>query len=350
MVLSLCAARPVRPVRFRRPLIASGRSDCWVGEAPRLVLQFLFNGLVQASVLVLGALGLSLVYGVRKFANFGHGEMLTLGAYLTLVFAASTRNLVGAALLAALAVAAVGVAQEFLVYARLEGRGPVAPLVASVGIALVLQNTIAAWWGPSIVSYGVRYPDNLLFLGGALSANAVRDLVPLAVGYSFAAAVLLYLKFAKLGKAMRATADNRDLARVSGVNTRLVDRVTWAIAGGIAAIAGVVVAVRSVTFQPITGATLLLPMFAAVIVGGIGSPSGAVVGSLLVGVSQSLFFYFSLLIGIDPRWQVAVPFALLVSVLLVRPRGLLGRAIGTEVRPLRIEVREMLRSIRRGLS
>jgi branched-chain amino acid transport system permease protein/neutral amino acid transport system permease protein len=315
-----------------------------------VVLQFLFNGIVQASILVLGAMGLSLVYGGRKFANFAHAEMLTLGAYFTLLLIPGTRNLVSAALVAALFVAAVGIVQELLVYARLEGRGPVASLVASVGVALILQNSVAASWGPSIVSYGVRYPDNVLFLGGAISANAVRDLIPVAVGFASAGAILLYLKFAKLGKAMRATADNRDLARVSGVNTRVVDVATWMIAGAAAGIAGVLVAIKSVTFQPITGATLLLPLFAAVIVGGIGSPPGAILGSILVGVSQSLFFYFSLLLGVDPRWQVAVPFALLVIVLLVRPRGLLGRAVGAEIRPLRTEVAEMIRSIRRGLS
>lgn len=314
-----------------------------------MVVQFLFNGLIQASIILLGAMGLNLVFGVKKFANFAHGDMLTLGAYVALAFLPPQRDLVRAAILSALFVALVGVAQEILIYARLEGRGPVAPLVASVGVALVLQSSIAAYFGPNIVSYGIRYPDNILVFGGVISANPVRDLIPLAVGFVSATAILLYLKYAKLGKAMRATADNRDLARVSGVHTRLVNWATWAIAGAAAAVAGVLVAVSATTLTPNIGATLLLPMFAAVIVGGIGSPAGAIVGSILVGVSQSLFFAFSLATGFDPRWQIAVPFALLVVVLLVRPRGIMGRAIGTEIRPLRVEVLEALKSIRRGL-
>lgn len=314
-----------------------------------MVLQFLFNGFVQASVIIPGAVGLSLIYGVRKFANFAHGDMLTLGAYLTFLVAGATRDLVLAAVGGVLLLAAIGVTQESLVYSRLEGRGPIAPLVASVGIALVLQNSIAAYFGTGITSFGIRYPDNVLLLGGALSVNPLRDLVPLAVAFALAGSIVLYLKFAKLGKAMRATADNRELARVSGVNTHLVDHATWIIAGGVAAIGGTLMAITSITFRPVTGAGLLLPMFAAVIVGGIGSPEGAIVGSIFVGVAQALFFVFSLVSGIDPRWQIAVPFALLVVVLLVRPRGILGRAVGVEIRPLRAEVREVLRGFRRGL-
>lgn len=315
-----------------------------------MVLQFLFNGLVSASIIVLGAVGLTLLFSVKKFANFAHGEMLTLGMYLTLSFFAITRNLVWAAALAALFVALVGVAQEVLVYMHLERRGPVAPLVASVGVALVMQNSIAAVYGPQITSFGIRYPDNILILGGAISLNPIRDLVPLLVGFSLSIVILVFLKLGKLGKAMRATADNRDLARVTGVNTRRVDRATWMIAGAAAAVAGTLVGVASLSFQPHTGATLLLPLFAAVLVGGIGSPQGAIVGSIILGLTQSLFFAFSLTFGYDPRWQVAVPFALIIIVLLVRPRGIFGRAIGGETRPLRTEVREMLRSLRRGMA
>jgi len=157
------------------------------------------------------------------------------------------------------------------------------------------------------------------------------------------------LKYTKLGKAMRATADNRELARVSGVDTRAVSWATWGLAGVFASVGGMVLGITSGILAPNLGSTLLLTMFAAVIVGGIGTAWGAIVGSIVVGLAQSLFFAVSLVTGVDPRWQIAVPFGLLVVVLLLRPTGIAGRAVGMEVRPLRTEVAELLKGIRRGL-
>jgi len=319
------------------------------GRSAWMVVQFLFNGLVQASIVILGAIGINLLYGVKKFANFAHGDMMTLGAYFTLVFFGLTHDLVVGAFYAVFVVALVGLTQEILIYAQLENRGPVAPLVASIGVALVLQNGITFWFGPAFLSFGIRYPDNWVLLGGAISTNPIRDLVPMAVAASATVATVVLLKYTKLGKAMRATADNRDLARVSGVNTRFVYWMTWILAGVLASLSGSILGVAAGALGPSMGATLLLTMFAAVIVGGIGSTWGAILGSLVVGLAQSLFFLFSLLTGVDPRWQLAVPFALLVATLLVKPTGLVGRPIGGEIRPLRIEIAEMLKGIRRGL-
>ncbi|TMQ48355.1 MAG: hypothetical protein E6K71_07400 [Candidatus Eisenbacteria bacterium] len=350
----------IEPLRRRRPfahafdirelLYAEFRFRVRQREEERgVVVQFLFNGLVQASIVILGAIGINLLYGVKKFANFAHGDMMTLGAYFTFVFLGGTRDLMTAAIWAVFVVALAGVVQEVLIYARLENRGPVAPLVASIGVSLVMQNSLTTYFGPAFLSYGIRYPDNWVFFGGAVSTNPIRDLVPMAVAASATTATVVLLKYTKLGKAMRATADNRDLARVSGVNTRVVYWMTWILAGVLASLSGSVLGVSIGTLAPSMGATLLLTMFAAVIVGGIGSTTGAILGSLVVGLSQSLFFLVSLVSGLDPRWQIAVPFALLVATLLVKPTGLVGRPIGGEIRPLRTEIAEMLKGIRRGL-
>jgi branched-chain amino acid transport system permease protein len=312
------------------------------------VVQFLFNGVVQASIVLMGAVGINLLYGVKKFANFAHGDMMTMGAYFTWYFLPRS-DFVVATIYAAVIVAMVALVQELLVYSRLEGRGPVSPLVASIGVALILQNSISTYFGPSFLAYTIRYPDNFLLLGGLVSVNVIRDLLPLSIGGASCAIILLLLKYTKLGKAMRATADNRELARVSGVNTRVVYWATWIIAGVFASVGGTVTGVTSGILTPSIGQGLLLTMFAAVIVGGIGSTWGAILGSILVGEAQSLFFALSIVTGIDTRWQLAVPFALLVAVLLLRPSGLVGKAIGMEVRPLRVEVAEMLKGLRRGL-
>jgi branched-subunit amino acid ABC-type transport system permease component len=316
-----------------------------------MVVQFIFNGLVQASVILLGALGLNLLYGVKKFANFAHGDLMTLGAYFTLFFLPRVAGSYSeAALGAVLVLAGVGLLQEFLIYAPLEPRGPIPPLVASIGVSLVLQNSISASFGPGFKSFPVRYPDNWLFLGGAISANPLQDVLPLVVGSVSCVLLLLLLRYTKLGTAMRATADNRELARVSGVNVRSVNWSTWILACVLAALGGTVTGIRTSVLSPDLGAGLLLAMFAAVIVGGIGSTWGAILGSLVVGVSQSLFFAVSLLTGVDPRWQIAVPFAILVLVLLVRPTGLVGKAVGVETRSLRVEITEMLKGLRRGVA
>ena len=276
--------------------------------------QLLIYGVVLGSIIVLGAIGLSLTYGILGFANFAHGDTMTAGAYLALLFKAGFGWPLWAALPAAMAcTAALAVLIDKSLYQRLRGRGSVTLLIASVGVALVLRNLVQAIWGPDthffnqgiqlpMRVWGLRIkPDHLTIAGVALA---------LVVG------VHLFLRYTKLGKAMRAMADNPELARVSGIDTGRVVAWTWALGSALAAAAGVLLGLDT-QLSPQMGWNILLPLFAAVILGGIGSPYGAMAGGMIIGVAQEL----STLV-ISTAYKPVVAFVLMIFILLLRPAGI----------------------------
>lgn len=306
-----------------------------------MVLQFIVNGIVLGSIIVLGATGLSLIYGVRRFANFAHGDMMTVGAYLVWTFAVLGNVNFAVAFVLALPLGAfIGLMAEFLVFRNLAGRGPVIMLVASVGLAFFLQNTVGFVWSGSARLYPVAVPDNWI-LPLNISINPTRGVVPIAVGLSLIVTLHILLKYTKIGTAMRATADNPDLARSSGVNTTGIIYFTWAVAGALTAAAGTLLALKT-NLMPTTGFSALLLIFAAVILGGIGSPYGAMAGSMVIGISTEVYFWFVLTLGslfgwstefiqLLTRLSLVVPFGIMVLVLLLKPSGIAGRVEEIEV-------------------
>jgi branched-chain amino acid transport system permease protein/neutral amino acid transport system permease protein len=299
-----------------------------------VVLQFLINGIVVGSIYVLGATGLSLIFGIRKFANFAHGELMTFGAYIA--YFANVYwlfDILWGFLLAIVATALLAMALELLVFRKLANRGPVAALVASIGIAIFLQNLIALSFGTSITKYNLRIAINwtLFAQGGVpvLSINPVKGAATLAVSTTLILLLHIMLRYTTLGKAMRATADNMDLARASGVNVRNVILWSWAIAGAMAAIAGVLIGV-ALDVRPALGFNVLLFVFAAVIIGGLGSPYGAMLGGLIVGIAQELAVALLSWLGRPDVIALQNPtayspiaaFVIMILVLLLRPGGL----------------------------
>jgi branched-chain amino acid transport system permease protein len=304
------------------------------------MLQLITNGLIVGSVIALGAIGVTLTYSLLRFANFAHGELLTWGAYLTLTFlgvflAVSGGGVMqpigpfsfGWQLLAGLAVAAVltaliALAVERFVFARLRRKGTAIVLViASFGVALALRNLVMFTYGgipeyysreiqiairilPRDVWGGIRItPDQLFVLG--LTAVTVLFLH-------------LFLTRTTMGKAMRATSENPDLARITGIDVEAVIRLTWIIGAMLAAVAGAFAGL-TVQVRPGLGLDLLLPLFSAAILGGIGSVYGAVLGGLIIGLGESLSVP---LFGAE--YRAATAFLLLIGILLVRPTGILG--------------------------
>ncbi len=284
------------------------------------MLQLCIYGFILGSILVLGAIGLSLVYAILRFANFSHGDLMMVGAYLGLFF------MVGMGLpfplafaLAMLAGAAVGVGLDRVWFRPLRRRraGAVILAISSLALALVLRNLVRALWGPQAQYYGreIETPHLLPFLGVKIS-NQQLAIILTAAG--LVALVHLFLTRTKLGKSMRATADNLDLARVSGID---IDRVifwTWALGAALAAAGGMLLGM-SVRLQPVMGWDLLLPMFAATILGGIGSPWGAMAGGMIIGLAQELSTAF-----ISTAYKPAVAFIVLILILLFRPTGISG--------------------------
>lgn len=284
------------------------------------ILELILNGVVQGLVIGLSALGITLVFGIARFANAAAGDVTTVGAYAAFLTVQATGSLLVGGLGGALACAAVSVLAYLLVFRPLSGRPAVALLVSSIGLAFLIRAVLGLVFGhgqqvfpvrlerPWIVLDTVRIaPMDLRLAGAALAALAV-------------AFIVLYRT--PVGREMRAVADDRDLARVSGI---LPDRVLvtlWVLAGAVGGIAGTMIGIKTVV-SPEVGWELLLPAFAAAILGGIGSPVGAVLAGLLLGVAQELS---TPLVGFT--YKLAISFLVLLAVLLVRPRGLFGRVEG----------------------
>lgn len=314
--------------------------------------QLFIVGLIVGSVLALGAVGLTLIYGILRFANFAHGDTMMLGAYLAFFFLTgrvmaerrdtdigisisrlpdATEKLItfdlsfGYGLILAMAITAVvlaliSVGIDRLVYRPLRRRrsGIVIFAVASLGVAFAIRALMLIIWGPEPRTYvsGIHLAQSYPF-GIVLKTDQIFIM---AVALFLAVAVYFLLFHTKLGKAMRAMADNPDLALVSGINTDRVVTWTWVIGGALMAVAGVLLALQA-NLKPELGFVLLLPLFASAILGGIGKPQGAFLGALVVGVSQEVSIEF-----FSAGYKPGVAFVILILILLLRPRGLFGSA------------------------
>jgi len=280
------------------------------------ILQLVIYGIVLGSIITLGAIGVSMVFGILRFAHFAHGDLMTLGAYLAFVFVMTAGLPMPLAFLfAAIGTAAAAVVLDQTLYRRLRRSPPVILLISSFGVALILRSLIQLIWGPSTLVYesGIQLPvriaglrikeDHFWIVGGAIVLVLTLH---------------LFLKYTTMGKAMRALADNPDLARVTGIDTERVVMWTWIIAGVMAAAAGIFLAMDT-RLHPTMGWRILLSVFAAVILGGIGKPYGAIAGGMVIGISEEVSTLF-----INPSYKAAVSFAILVGMLIIRPTGLFG--------------------------
>lgn len=281
------------------------------------ILQLLVYGIVLGSILALGAIGVSLIFGILRFAHFAHGDMMTLGAYAALIFVSMGVPVLAALPLAMIIAAAMAVLLDQTVYRRLRRTSPVILLISSFGMALGLRSLIQLIWGPSnqFFAQGIQMPywiggrgglaikpDHILIVGGAIVLVAI---------------VHIFLSHTRMGKAMRAMSDNVDLAAACGIPAERVVIWTWILAASLATAAGVFVGLDS-KLHPVMGWSILLPIFAASILGGIGKPYGAIAGGMVIGIAMEM----STLI-ISPAYKPAVAFAIMVAVLIWRPHGLL---------------------------
>lgn len=287
------------------------------------LVNVLVNGTVVGSIYVLGATGLSLLYGVKKFANFAHGDLLTLGAYMAFfVNVGLGMHLAIGLVFSLIVLVLVGIALELLIFSRLEGKGVVAPLVASVGVAIVIQNSIQAVWGGDIMAY--QYPRLTNIVTPWFSIHPIKGILTLVVSITVVALLHILLSRTVLGKSMRAMADNLDLARSSGISTRNVTLWTWVISCLLAALAGVLLG-TALDVRPELGLGVLLFLFAAVIIGGIGHPYGAMIGGFAVGIIQEVSGLF--LDWIDRTQSVDYRAAGFGFVILLVIASMLGEAL-----------------------
>jgi branched-chain amino acid transport system permease protein len=288
--------------------------------------QLLANGLVTGSVIALAAAGISIVYGILRLVNFAYGDYMTFGAFMGILFNVTLGlPIVAAAVLAMIATAVLSIALELTLWRPLRARsgGFMSLFLVSVGLALVLRHVIYLVAGPQPRTYTVD-PYKVYVIGSArLSGAQGIAIVVAAVGI-----VLVGVLMARtgVGRMMRALADDLPLAAVAGVRTGRVILAAWIVSGLLAGLAGVLAGLVQTSFNPQLGFTLLLPIFAAVVLGGIGSVYGALAGGLALGLAMELSTWPELAGGVNPTYKPVVAFAALVFVLLLRPQGLFGRA------------------------
>lgn len=285
------------------------------------VPQLLYNGLIFGIFMALGALGLSMVFGTTGLTNFAHGELVTFGALVTFMFNVTFGfPFAVSALLALILGAAFGWLQDTALWRplRRRGTGLIAMMIVSIGLQFFLRYLFQYFTGGRTQNYGDYVtPSGNSFFG--LFAFTYRDLILAGVSVALIVAVTLALSRTRLGRATRAVADNPALSSSTGINVDRVIGLVWIVGTALASLAGVFLAFSlGVTFQ--IGQLVLLLLFCAVILGGLGSVWGALIGSLFVGV----FIEMSTLV-ISAELKNAGAMLLLIVILLVRPQGLLGR-------------------------
>ncbi|MEH2416477.1 branched-chain amino acid ABC transporter permease [Nostoc sp.] len=277
--------------------------------------QLIVNGIAVGSIIALAAVGLTLTYGILRLSNFAHGDFLTLGAYLTWVINTIGVNIWLSMILAAAGTVAAMLLSEKFLWSKMRSIRATSTtlIIISIGLALFLRNGIIFIWGGKNQNYDLPVTPALDILGLKVPQNQL-----LVLGLAVLAILALHylLQNTKIGKAMRAVADDLDLARVSGIN---VDRVifwTWLIAGSLTSLGGsmygLITAVR-----PNMGWFLILPLFASVILGGIGNPYGAIAAAFMIGIVQEISTPW-----LGSQYKQGVALLIMILVLLIRPKGL----------------------------
>lgn len=292
-------------------------------------MQFLLDGLIAGASVGLGAIGVTLTYSVLRFSNFAHGDFMAWGAYAALVVVGFIGGstplgpfsfglpLILAALVAMALTSGMALALDWALFARLRARGQaIIVVMASFGASMALRSLLEFIFTsrPTYFSRAIQMAVPVGF-GVKITADQVAMLV-LTLG--LVVGVHLMMTRTQRGREMRAYAQNPALARVVGIDVDRVVRSTWVIGASLACASGVMVGVL-VQIRPLMGLSLLLPIFAAAILGGIGSVPGAVLAGVIIGLSEAAAVQF-----IGAEWRAAVAFVILMGVLLIRPTGLFG--------------------------
>lgn len=283
---------------------------------------YLIPGIVLGCIYALGAIGVSMLFGILRFAHFAHGDVMTFGAYVALTGIATLGWPVWLAVPAAMvATALLALGIDRVCYRPFRDRPPVMAVIASFGMALMVRSVVELIWGVTPTGYrsGIQRP--LVFFDTIRLAE--RHLWMIVATAVLVVALHLFLTRTRLGKAMRAMSDDPVLARISGIDTEAVIRATWLIGAALAAIAGVFLGFDT-QLLPNMGWNLMLPVFAAAILGGIGSSYGAVAGGLVIGIAEELSTA-PLLFGhsvLSPGYKTGLAFGVMVALLIWRPTGL----------------------------
>jgi len=288
--------------------------------------QLFANGLVTGSVIAIAAVGVTLVYGILRLVNFAYGDFMAFGALTAYAFNGPLGvGIVIATVLGMIATALLSVGLDVVLWKPLRARraGFMSLFLASIGLALVLRQSLLFAFGPQPETY--RVDQYSVYTIGSVRLSQAQLITIIAATIAILA-IGLFLSRSTAGRTMRALADDRALAAISGINVGRAIIYTWILTGLLAGLAGVLAGLIQTSFDPNFGFSLLLPIFAAVVLGGIGSAYGALVGGLALGIAMELSTWPALFGGVDPVYKPVVAFTVLIAALMVRPQGLFGRA------------------------
>ena len=300
------------------------------------VIQVIVNSIIRASELALLALGLTIVYDILKFANFAHTELAMVGAYIAFILNVGLGVPIAvAAIIAAVATGLFSILIDRAVFKKMRNSTGIIVMVTSMGVAIALRNTVRAIWGPDARNYAVPLQRPLVTPWFRITPLQVWIIV---IGAIAMVGFYILLHYTTLGKAMRATSDDPDLAQASGIATEKIITYVWFIAISFASLAGVLIGMETY-IQPVMGFAIIIPVFCAAIMGGIGNPYGAMLGALALGFAENFGLYinfgkvvslggllpFSRDLFIPTGYKPAISFVILIIVLLIRPRGILGK-------------------------
>ncbi|MBW1668911.1 MAG: branched-chain amino acid ABC transporter permease [Deltaproteobacteria bacterium] len=298
--------------------------------------QIIINSIVRASELALLSLGLTIVYDILGFANFAHTEFAVVGVYLALFLNVSLGlGIVPAAIIASVLTGIIAIFIDRGVFKKMRSSGGIIVMVTSLGVAIALRNTVRAIWGASARNYSVALEKPIITPYFRITPLQIWIIV---IGLAAMFLFHLLLHYTKLGKAMRAVSDDPELAQASGIATESIITYVWFIAIGFASVGGILIGMETYIL-PYMGFAIIVPVFCATIMGGIGNPYGAMLGALVLGFAENfgLYINFGQVLGIEKIFHIskglfiptgykpAISFVILILVLLVRPRGILGK-------------------------
>jgi branched-chain amino acid transport system permease protein len=298
-----------------------------------IFIQQIINGLVLGSIYALVALGYTMVYGIMGLINFAHGEVVMIGALvaLSVIKLLAGSGLPGVVIVliglmaAALVCMAVGFAIERVAYRPLRTAPKLAPLITAIGVSIVLQNLAMLIWGRNYHAFPPILPNDTHEVLGAMITSVQIAIIFIAT--AMMGGLMLLIHRTRLGRAMRATAENPGIAQLMGVNVNQIISLTFVIGSALAAVAGLMVSANYSIAHYYMGFVLGLKAFTAAVLGGIGNLAGAVLGGILLGLIESLGAgYIGDLTGgvFGSNYQDVFAFLVLIGVLIFRPSGLIG--------------------------
>ncbi len=282
------------------------------------VAQLVVNGVMAGTILAVPAIGLTAIYAVLRFPNFALASHATVGAFAG--YLANVRlglPVLPSVLVAFVAAGIVGIASDEFVLKRFRPAGFITTAIASIALTIALENIVRFVFGNELRGYALPIARDLRFEGIRVGPQQLQNLAIAAVAM---AALFAFLGFTRTGKAMRAVADNPMLASIKGINADVIGRLVNFVGMGLAGLGGMLIGLDT-TIDPLTGFRSMLSVFAAAVVGGLGSIPGAVLGALTIGVGEELCLLF-----LSPDYRSVVGFVAILLVLTLRPRGILGQA------------------------